>query len=69
MYNQSFLQNKPKHCYSLSVVALSQLKGTDMPVQPRSNKNATKKLKTSTKKGKKCTTVNQGNSKGKYHKC
>ncbi|XP_073701388.1 zinc finger protein 142 [Garra rufa] len=45
--------------------ASSQFKGTDMPVQPRSSKSATKKLKASTKKGKKCTTVNQGNSQSK----
>uniref|UniRef100_A0A671T8L0 Zinc finger protein 142-like n=1 Tax=Sinocyclocheilus anshuiensis TaxID=1608454 RepID=A0A671T8L0_9TELE len=39
--------------------ALSQSKGTDMAVQPRSKKSKSKKLKASTKKGKKCTTISQ----------
>uniref|UniRef100_A0A8C1G2B9 Zinc finger protein 142 n=1 Tax=Cyprinus carpio TaxID=7962 RepID=A0A8C1G2B9_CYPCA len=39
--------------------ALSQLKGTDMAVQPRSKKSVSKKCKASTKKGEKCTTISQ----------
>uniref|UniRef100_A0A9J7YK68 Zinc finger protein 142 n=2 Tax=Cyprinus carpio TaxID=7962 RepID=A0A9J7YK68_CYPCA len=39
--------------------ALSQLKGMDMPIQARSKKSVTEKLKASTKKGKKCATISQ----------
>uniref|UniRef100_A0A9J7XTV1 Zinc finger protein 142 n=2 Tax=Cyprinus carpio carpio TaxID=630221 RepID=A0A9J7XTV1_CYPCA len=39
--------------------ALSQSKGTDMAVQPRSKKSVSKKFKASTKKGGKCTTISQ----------
>ncbi len=57
--------------YFIFVIALSQSKGMDMAVQPRSKKSVIKKLKASTKKGKKITTITQENplSKGKYHEC
>ncbi len=57
--------------YFIFVIALSQSKGMDMTVQPRSKKSVIKKLKASTKKGEKITTITQENplSKGKYHEC
>lgn len=42
-----------------------------MPVQPRSRESVAKKLKASTKKGKKSATITHAKSpsKGKYHEC
>ncbi|XP_067264894.1 zinc finger protein 142 [Chanodichthys erythropterus] len=44
---------------------LSHLKETDMPVQPRSRKSVAKKLKASTKKGKKSASITHGKSPSK----
>ncbi|XP_051564758.1 zinc finger protein 142-like isoform X1 [Myxocyprinus asiaticus] len=53
------------HATDVTSEALSQLKGSDVHVLPKSKKKAAKRLKASAKMGKKATTISQGKSMAK----